>query len=48
MSDILISVTVPGVGSGLYYPGDHGHSGNVAVWNYRHYGNVNGPKKGGH
>ncbi|KAF4847321.1 hypothetical protein CGCSCA4_v005570 [Colletotrichum siamense] len=43
-----IHVTVPGVGSGLYYPGDHGHSGNVAVWNYRHYGNVNGPKKGGH
>ncbi|KAF4924770.1 hypothetical protein CGCVW01_v003873 [Colletotrichum viniferum] len=42
-----IHVKVPGIGTGTYYAGDHSHSANVAVYNLAHYGNVNGPKKGG-
>ncbi|TDZ22860.1 hypothetical protein Cob_v004324 [Colletotrichum orbiculare MAFF 240422] len=42
-----IHVKVPGVGTGEYWPGDHGHDGNVAVWNLAHYGKVTAPGKKG-
>ncbi|KAK1976086.1 hypothetical protein LZ30DRAFT_604146 [Colletotrichum cereale] len=36
-------IAVYSVGTGVYYPQEHGHDGNVAVYNLAHCGNIKCP-----